>query len=199
MRPRVQVMLNRRPAADEMRGASEHGWVFNVTLINNDGVDKGPRTPPVINETAAVSLVLKSVGASIVAAAGVFPPRATPIPVANGDSVRVSIPAGGVVLLTVSTAVARGSPQRSEAAAPAKTDDPSSAAAPTGLRCNWVAATRAPDVPPHGPHPQLSWAPQPNQTAFRIVAATAPGRLLQPRGRCRRSFRAPCLFRMDNH
>ena len=44
---------------------------------------------------------------------------------------------------------------------------------PTDLRCNFVAAQNSSAVPAKGPQPQLSWEPQPQQTAYRVLAASS--------------------------
>ena len=106
MRSHIQLMLNRRPVATEAGRKSSRtpdGWYYNVTLINNNGVEKGPGTPPVVNEMAAVSLVLKPVGATIVSATSVWPIAGSLV---DGGVVRLNIAAGGAVLLTVRTKLA---------------------------------------------------------------------------------------------
>ena len=58
------------------------------------------------------------------------------------------------------------------AAAPSAFDSSSSSSRPEGLRCNFVDAKQRAQIPAKGRHPQLSWEPQAQQTAFRIVASS---------------------------
>jgi hypothetical protein len=97
LRPLVQLMLNRWPSTVPNQ---DH---FNVTLINNAGVSKTPTEPVEVDAGATVSLLFRAkptVGhiADMVVVEAVDSGDAV---LREDGSVRVLIPAGGVVVFSV--------------------------------------------------------------------------------------------------
>ena len=90
-RPTVQMMLN-------VDGA---GSRFNVTLINNKGVIKDPKSAPVVDASAAVSVRLRAKFGRTMLAAWSLRGARLELPVARNE-VLVSVGAGDVVVLMVS-------------------------------------------------------------------------------------------------
>ena len=90
-----------RPAVQMMLNVDSAGSRFNVTLINNKGVIKDPKSAPVVDASAAVSVRLRAKFGRTMLAAWSLRGARLELPVA-GNEVLVSVGAGGVVVLMVS-------------------------------------------------------------------------------------------------
>jgi hypothetical protein len=90
-RPLVQMMINRVATG------------FNVTLINNRGVTKGPKTPAVVDPSAGVAVLLRlKVGIMTEAFSTRLPVKK--LEVLGKNTVSVAIPAGDVALVSITLA-----------------------------------------------------------------------------------------------